>query len=269
MAITVEEVLKALETWAPAYLAESWDNVGLQVGSRHQVVRRLGVALDLTPTVLEQAQGLELDCLLTHHPLFFDPIRGLDLDLPLGALVAGLIKAEISLIAMHTNLDAARGGVNDVLAQKIGLTSVKPLCPWEREEGLGLGRVGDLPEALSLEDLAQEVCKALKLEALEISGDPKRVVRRLALCGGAGGSLISKAVAQGAEVYLTGECKYHQAREAEALGLALIVAGHFETEVVVVPKIARFLEEYFSRANKVLEIHILTEKSPFQWIFGP
>ncbi len=269
MTITVDEVLKALETWAPTNLAESWDNVGLQVGSRQQTVQRLGVALDLTPSVLAQAQDLELDCLVTHHPLFFNPPRVLDLDLPLGALVAGLIQAKISLIAMHTNLDAAQGGVNDALAQTLGLRDIRPLCPQETGEGLGLGRIGTLPEPLSLEGVAQRVAKALGVASLEICGDLKREVRQVALCGGAGGSLIPAAVSQGAEVYLTGECKYHQAREAEALGLALLVAGHFETEVIIVPEIARFLEGYFSRAGKALEIHILNEKSPFQRIFVP
>lgn len=268
MAITVEEVLQAIETWAPSSLAEPWDNVGLQVGSRRQPVKRLGVALDLSPSVLEQAISHGVDCVVTHHPLFLKPPKAIDLDTPFGNLLAGLIRHEMALVSAHTNLDAAEGGVNDVLARDLGLGELSPLCQGAEALGLGLGRVGRLPQAMTVEALAQRLGELVRSPSIQVVGPLEKEVIRVALCGGSGGDFLPQVLASQAEVYITGELKYHQAREAEALGLPVIVAGHFETEVLVVPEMARFLREWFARQGRSLEIHILQEITPFKLING-
>ncbi len=263
MAITVEDVLKALETWAPTYLAESWDNVGLQIGSLTQVVKRLAVALDLTPAVLSQAKSLQIDCLITHHPLLFNPLRKIELDNPWGNLIAEVIRAHIAVISAHTNLDAALNGVNDLLARKLGLVSWQPMG---REDHIV--RVGELSEAVSLQDFAHIVQRELKTQTLDVVGDLAGLVKRVAICGGAGGGFLEEVLGEWVDVLVTGECKYHQARLAEIYGLALIIAGHFETEVIIVPEMARFFREYFSKNSESPQIYTLEERSPYKRIFA-
>jgi dinuclear metal center YbgI/SA1388 family protein len=230
-------------------------------------VKRLGVALDLTSPVLEQAIFQGVDCLVTHHPFLFKAPKKIDLDTPFGRLLSGLIRHDIALVSAHTNLDAAEGGVNDVLARGLGLKGLLSLCPpKDSPEGLGLGRVGDLPEVLSVEVLARRVGEVTGSQGVQVVGPWEKKVSRVALCAGAGGDLLSYVFSSGAEVYITGEIKYHQAREAEARELPVIVAGHFETEALIVPEIARFLREWFTGQGKDLEVYIFREETPFKLI---
>ncbi|NMX23132.1 Nif3-like dinuclear metal center hexameric protein [Dissulfurirhabdus thermomarina] len=239
---TAAAVLAELESWAPAGLAESWDNVGLQVGDPGREVGKVLVALDPAAGALEAADRRGADLVVTHHPLLFEPLASVDLSRPVPSLVAGFLRAGICLVALHTNLDAVPGGVSDQLACALGLTEVRPLVPAASgPPGSGLGRIGRLPEAETLGDVLGRLAGALDAPWLRVVGEEGRLVRIAALCGGAGSSLWPEVLAAGADLFVTGEIKHSVAREAEAAGVALVDAGHFRTERPVVRVVRDFL----------------------------
>lgn len=281
--LRVGTVLRWLEELAPFELAEEWDNVGLLVGSPAQEVSGIAVALDVEEWVLERAASAGANLLVTHHPLIFRPLPALRTDLPVGRLAAQALRLRMAVVAAHTNLDVAVGGVNDALAQVLGLQSLVPLAPVlrgrrarpplgpekgsELEEGPGLGRLGELPEECTLRELACRIKERLRAARVFWAGDPERPVRQLAVCGGRGGGLIAQAVARGADAFLTGDLDYHQWQEARRLGLAVLDAGHAPTEAVVLPPLAAYLrarvDEAAGEAGRRGRVEVLPpEESP-------
>ncbi len=215
-----------MERIAPPELALAWDNVGLLVSPETERIERVLVALDCTAEVADEAADCGAQLVLTHHPVLFSGAKRILRDAPDTAAVYRLIRRGVGLYAAHTNLDAAPGGVNDALAARLGLTDVRPLPPE------GLGRVGTLPEALPLAAFAALAERALGCTAL-VSGGADAMVRTVALVGGAGGSDIAAAAQAGADAFVTGECRHHQALEARVRGVALLACGHYATERVV------------------------------------
>ncbi|MEG1755741.1 MAG: Nif3-like dinuclear metal center hexameric protein [Clostridia bacterium] len=232
----LKNFIAAVEQVAPLELAETWDNPGLLVGTDRKQVHSVLVALDCTTAVAQEACERDCDLILTHHPLFFQPIRRLLPNDPAVAAAFVLIKNRIGLYAAHTNLDAAQGGVNDVLASLFGLMDILPF-------GGGMGRIGTLQKAVKLVEFREDVNRILGARA-RFCGDPETVVARVAMIGGAGGSAYLEASMAGADVLLTGELKHHEALAANQIMLAVIDAGHYETEnVVLLPWIRRLQEE--------------------------
>ena len=221
MTPTVAEILAVLREQMPFELAEEWDNIGLLAGSRSAKVTRVLCALDLTGPVLDEAVARGAQMLVTHHPILFRGRKNLCEDDPAGALLAKLIRSGCALVAMHTNFDAAQGGVNDVLAGKLGLSEVQAL-----EGGL---RVGRLEAAVRLEDFSNRVSGMLGGVVRRYGAEDFRV-SRVAVLGGAGGSYSEIARAAGADAFVTGEIGYHMALDNWAAGLASIEAGHAATE---------------------------------------
>ncbi len=350
---TVRQIAEALEAWAPPGSAQSYDNVGLQVGDPERPVRRALLALDLTPAVLEEARTLEAELIITHHPLLFRPPRRLTPDSLVSSLALRLAASGIALYSIHTNLDAAPGGVSFVLAEHLGLKDVQFLAKMEQalyklvtfvpashfeqvREALaeaGAGRIGnyeacafatrgtgyfrpgdmarpfigepgklesaeelrleaevarwDLPRVLAamraahpyeevaydvypveqpytraglgaigrlekpepLRDFLQRVAERLQTDSLRYVGDPDAPVETVAVCGGAGADLIGRALAAGANAYVTADLTYH--RFFEVLGndgrprMALIDAGHYETEALTETLLATWLRQRF------------------------
>ena len=238
---TIHEVENALYALAPRELAQSWDNVGLLVGSPVQEVRRVLTALDITAAVVDEAARLGAELIVAHHPVMncnWHPVQTLRDDNPQGQILFQLVKGGIGAICMHTNLDAAKGGVNDALAEAIGLEEVS--CVEEN----GIERVGNLPQTVTLLDFLARVQEGLHPNGIRYvdSGKP---ICRVAVGGGACGSFFTRAVALGCDALVTADVKYDQFLDAKALGLSLIDAGHFPTEDVVCPVLVRYLEEYF------------------------
>jgi dinuclear metal center YbgI/SA1388 family protein len=233
---TVRDIARSLEDWAPLSAAEPWDNPGLQVGRWDCRVTRGLIALDLTPEVIGEAEATGSNLIITHHPLFFEPIKAITASSLVGAMALGLAERQIAHYAIHTNLDAARGGVSFALARQLGIQDPEFLMPsdGEGETPRGIGTIGNLAEPVSLEDFLQLVASALGSPALRHSGDPHRLVERVAVCGGSGNAYLSAAVARGADAYVTGDVKYHQffdALDPEGRPLiAFVDAGHYETE---------------------------------------
>ena len=355
---------------APMSLAEAWDNPGLQIGDPTARVSRVMVALDPTPHVIDSALSTSCQLLVTHHPLIFKPLKSLSSATPQGASILKAIKGGLSVVSLHTNYDIATGGLNDLLAGKIGLSSSVPLkvtavgelvklavfvpvdhldkvrsalfpfasiqgnyrdCsfaadgvgtftpldgaepfagtigelarvpeerlemlikreqlpravksllaahPYEEPafdlypllnegEKLGLGRIGRLPQTITLGEYAGQLKKNLCAPALRYVGDPDALISKVALCSGSGASLLREAARSGADVLVTGDVKYHEARDAEDLGLALIDAGHFPTEIIMVQEMTERLGRALVAAGYT-DCHVeacQTETDPFR-----
>lgn len=342
--LTVADVVRLLEEWYPLRLAENWDNVGLLLGDPDATVQAVTVCLTITPEVVEEAARNGSQLIVSHHPIFYRPTQRLTADDPASRIVLALARNGIAVFSPHTAFDSAKGGINDLLAEALGLIDACPLVPAEgepcykvtvfvpdsdlqrvldamfnagagvigeyrecsfrvagkgtffgteatsptvgqkgrREEvdewrvevlcpgrvlhqvlaamreahsyeepafdvyplkGLasraeGAGRIGRLPSPRSLDDLAADVGKTLRSEAVSIVGEPDREVTRVAIACGSGGAFLAEAAKQGADVLVTGEATYHKQLEAQNRGIALILAGHYETERFGVEKLA-------------------------------
>jgi dinuclear metal center YbgI/SA1388 family protein len=230
MTPTLKDVIGLLEEIAPTYLAEPWDNPGLQVGSYSHAITGIFLALDPTLKAVKGASRRRAQLLLTHHPLLFKPLSQLDMDSYPGNVILEAVKSGISVVAVHTNLDAVRGGINDILAELLDLQQVDVLKAADEVDGAGLGRIGNLPEPGPLSELAKSVKGILGAKKLRVVGGDSLQVRRVAVVGGSGGGLVALASQKGADLLLTGDVSHHHALEAESLGIALIDTGHFQME---------------------------------------
>lgn len=229
---TVQDFLDILQRTTPENLAEDWDNIGLLIGDPGRTVHRILLALDPSWALIEQARVGRFDLIITHHPVIFRPLKALRTDTPIGRFIAGATRADIGVIACHTNLDAIAGGVSDTLAAALGLTAITPLIPSARgcPSTCGLGRIGSLPAAEIADDFLARLQRACAPPwLLEAGARPPRVTR-VAVCGGSCSDFAETALHQGAEVFVTAEVKHSVARWAEDAGLWIIDAGHFATE---------------------------------------
>jgi len=357
MVTRAKDIIDIMEKHFPLYLAEDWDNSGLQVGSLHQEVKRCAIALELDAKVIDSAIEKEVDLLITHHPLIFKPLKNINLNTSQGNLIQKLIQNKICLYVAHTNLDAAEYGLNQVLAEVLELKDIKPLYQSKQEElyklavfvpvnhvskvrtaltdagagcignysdctfrsqGIGtfrpgentnpfignageleevdeckletilykrdlnkiieamekahpyeevaydvypvanqgksysLGRIGYLDSVMRLRDYAVRVKEQLGLDSIRIAGDQNIQIKKVAVISGAGASLLDKALAAKADVLVTGDVKYHEAREAVARGISIIDAGHQGTEEIVVP----FLRDFLEKQGKLMNLPV-------------
>ena len=236
---TVREIESFLYGWAPRELAESWDNVGLLVGDPEATVERVLVALDITPQVAEEALERGCQLIVAHHPVMncaWHPVQTVRADDRQGRTLTALLRGGVAAICMHTNLDAAEGGVNDILAEKLGLTQPEMLT----EEKIG--RIGTLKCEIPLVEFTHSVIELLGCNGLRYV-DAGRPVHRVAVGGGACGCYIPQAVAAGCDTFVTSDLKYNDFLDTE--GLNLIDAGHFPTENVVCPALRDRLQRAF------------------------
>ena len=367
--VRIQDLVGLVHSLFPPSLAEEWDNCGLQIGDPAAQVERVLVALDPTEAALARAVGVGAGMLLTHHPLLLRPLRSVTPVDEAGRVVLAAAREQVAILAAHTNLDRAAGGLNDWLAARLGLATCQPLAagdadllklvvfvpagheepvaealfaagagtiggydrcsfrsagtgtfrpgpgsqpfqgqvgqteaaaelrletilpralvnkaldklrrahPYEevafdliplanRRPDVGLGRIGRLASPCDLEAFAVQVKAALGCSHLRLAGATPAQVAKVAVCGGSGASLIGEAARQGADVLVTGDVKYHEARLAESLGLALIDAGHFATERLVVPELAALLER--TARARGLDIEVMemgAETDPFR-----
>ena len=256
--VQVAEVMAAVEEFAPVALAEPWDNVGLMFGGRGWPVAHVLLALDATPAVVAQAEGLGDAMVVTHHPLFFEPLRALVEDEFAFRVVQALAQGGIALYAAHTNLDKSpTHGTPRALAEALGFGAGADGVRGETILG-GLGSVVNAAQPGNRQDLATLVAQQLGSRVVQLVGEGRGSARRIALVPGSGGDALASARAAGAQVMVTGELKHHEALEAELLGPAVITAGHFETEQPVLALLQRALQERLPG----LDIRIAEESSP-------
>ena len=258
--LSCQVVMNALERIAPRHLAEDWDNTGLLVGSYAQKVERILVALDVDDTVVAEAIERSADMIGAHHPAIFRGMKQLRTDLPLGRRLAALLTHGVAVAAAHTNLDITRGGVNDVLAARLGLEKLSTFITTAQTDGSAesLGRIGTLPAPVAIDDFAHSVCKRLGVSHARLVRAADRPVRRVAVVGGAGAEFIDTAVRRGADVYVTGDVKYHDAQRAVEQGMHIIDAGHFGTERPVLSVLADLLCAELAAEHGTVEI-LVTE----------
>lgn len=367
----VSDILGIINKFAPPGLTEEWDNVGLQVGEPTAPVQRIMIALDASKETVAAAASSDSNLLLTHHPLIFHPLKKINANDPVASAIFSAIKNGVAVISAHTNYDTAAGGLNDLLAARLGLQDFLPLriggaeellklvvyvpqghedqvlnalfqfsgfignyrdCsfrtagvgtfrpmegarpflgkvgareqaeeyrlevllrkpdlsaaigallkahPYEEPaydiypllntgEKWGLGRIGRLPSPLSLDALARLVKERLEVPALRMVGEPSMQVKKVAVCSGSGAGLLKEAVRQGAQVLVTGDVRYHDAREAMDLGIAVLDAGHFATEILAVAGMATALRDSLQERGYCCEIlEHRGERDPFGYL---
>jgi len=236
---TVNDLVAVVEQLWPERGAEAWDSVGLVVGQRTDSVTHVRLAVDVTPDVISDARGAGADFIVAHHPLLLRGITTVAEETYKGTCVAQLIRSQIGLLAAHTNADIVEHGVSDVLARKLGLEDSEPILATDSAPNVGVGRVGHLRESTTLGALARLVANVLPATAqgVRVSGEFGREIRRVAICGGAGDSLLAEPMVRDADVYITSDLRHHPAsefREWSMLnsGPALIDVSHWASEWV-------------------------------------
>lgn len=274
---TLGQLMLAVEELWPESLAEEWDEVGLVAGHPSAEISRVMFAVDPTLEVIDEAIEWGAELLITHHPLLLKGVTSVAANTPKGKAVHRLIESGTALLTVHTNGDSAVGGVSDVLADALGLENVSPLTP--AANGLpeeGIGRVGDLAEAMTLGDFAARVFGILPSVAggVRVSGDKDGLVRRIAVCGGAGDSLFNEVRASSADVFVTADLRHHpasEAREAAVNGRPyLIDVSHFASEWLWLPAAADALGNVLSDQSLDVEIRVSTTNSdPWDFILTP
>ncbi len=369
MVATVADIIEVMETLAPIWLAEEWDNVGLQIGQIDWPVRKIWVALDPFPEIVRDASKHDVNLLITHHPLIFKPLRSINLNTAIGSTIQTAVQRKLAIFTAHTNLDNATNGLNEILSHRIGLKNLKVLgkaramksyklvlyvpvdyeqqilkavfqtrageigaytcCsfrskgkgtfrpestaepflgkqgeisqvdevrietvvqgkdlnsvlehirtvhPYETmaydlyplsllEQRQGIGRIGTLEQPEALLNFAQFIKEELGLNYIKVVGNPELIVREAAVCSGSGSGLVDDFLDSGAQVYVSGDLRYHDAKAVEAAGLGLIDIGHFASEHLIVEVLAERLKKILleSHPDVVIEAYKL-ERDPF------
>ncbi len=239
---TVREIEAFLYQFAPKDLAMDWDNVGLLIGDPDREVTRILVALDITEAVAQEAIDGGCELIVAHHPVMncrWLPVQTVRSDTPQGRLLIKLLRGGIACICMHTNLDATSGGVNDCLAERLGLSKTE-LLP----DGEGICRMGELAAPVPLREFVRKASEALSCGGIRYADAGKQAFR-IAVGGGACAECAEAAIQAGCDTFLTADVKYHAFLDAAASGLNLIDAGHFPTENPVCEKLVSLLREEF------------------------
>ena len=236
--IRVNDVYNYLKTIAPLEMAKDNDNVGILVGTGDTEISKILVCLDITDAVISEALETGAELIVAHHPVFFSLSSVTDADI-VGKKVVRMLAGSISAICMHTNLDAAQGGVNDALAAAVGIASenreAKPLSEAIRlntGEVVSLGRIGCLEKECSMSEYLDTIKKALNVNGLRYH-DAGRMVYKVAIASGSGGGEWENAIKSGCDTFVSADLKYHLFLEAKEMGINVIDGGHFCTENVI------------------------------------
>lgn len=237
----LETVIAALEHIAPLRLAADWDAVGLLVGPRRADIGRVMTCLTLTPEVAAEAAHQRADLVVTHHPLPFQPLGRITADTGPGAALLELIGAGAGVWSSHTAWDSAAGGINDQLAELLGLVHVAPIEPDAETPAVGFGRAGSASAGATVGDVGRRAAAALGVAHVQVVGAADRPAGRVGIVCGSGGDTLASVRRGGCDTLLTGEIKLHQATAALAAGLAVVAVGHHASEHFSMPVLARRL----------------------------
>lgn len=258
---TVAEVVGALDELYDPRWAEDWDAVGLVCGDPDARVSRVLFAVDPVEVVADEALAWGADLVVAHHPLFLRPVHGVAATTPKGRVVHHLITNGVALHVAHTNADSADPGVSDALAGALGMTPSRPLAPYEPGSPRGIGRICELPAPEPLRRFVERVRRGLPgtPAGIRVAGEPSREVRTVALCGGAGDSLLDAARAASADVFLTADLRHHPAGEAlERGGPALVDVAHWASEWPWLADAARRLTGALAARGATVDTHVST-----------
>lgn len=251
-----DQIITKLEEWISPNLIDTWDRTGFQIGECKKEVNGILIALDITEEVVNRALDYGYNMIITHHPLIFSPIETITDKTYKGRLIKKIIQNDIIIYSAHSNLDLAEGGVNDILA---GLLYLKNTLPIKKvfldtltnpDIEYGYGRVGDIEE-ISLKELIDRVKIKLNADYIKIYGETSQLIKKIAICGGAGSDFIIDAKEKGAQVYITGDIKYHDAQLAYEEDIVLIDATHYHTEKIILDELRNRLIKITNNNTKV------------------
>lgn len=228
-----KKIIEKINSFCPPYLAYSWDNVGLLFGSDEKEVNTVMVTLDTNISTVKEAILKNADMIVSHHPIFLGGINRINYSTPTGQMVKLLAENDICVFAAHTNMDTAPDGINDKLAKMFSLLDVKILEQHTDNINAGLGRYGKLQKPIKLKDFAQNCKTILKTPFLRISGDFDRLIETVAVASGSCSEIIPLAYEKGADIIITGDMKYHNMIDMTEMGICIIDAGHYPTEICV------------------------------------
>ncbi|MCP3876599.1 MAG: Nif3-like dinuclear metal center hexameric protein [Desulfobacteraceae bacterium] len=267
--LTTKDILELLNIIAPFDIAEEWDNSGFQVGDLNREVKKIIVGLDVTMSLMKEAKQGKFDLVLTHHPLMMKFENSIDFNKMPGSAIEIAAQNKIGIISVHTNLDKANDGLNDYFAAKIGVQDTRAFIKEDHssmpsEEAIGMGRIGYLKCETKLKQLGVKIKEKFGLNYLRVTGDMQLPVKKIAICTGSGGSLTDRFLKSGADVYITGDIKYHEARRVEEYKKGLIDVGHFGSEHIAVDLLADKLSQAIQKAGQNIQIiQFKKEKDPF------
>jgi dinuclear metal center YbgI/SA1388 family protein len=269
MSVKCGDIANFIEGIAPLELAEDWDNVGLLIGSAKKDIRKIILCLDVTSEVVDESIRCNADMILSHHPLIFEALKKLNEDDPKGQVISKLIRHDICVYSAHTNLDAAYGGVNDRLAQVLGLEKVRNLKNTRYEKlfeikgrEFSYGKWGFLKEPMELDGFVTLVKDRLGASSVRVIGGTARKVSKIAVFSGSFDGDFSTILKEKIDVLVTGDIKHHTALDLIEAGLCVIDAGHFNTERVVLPFLANTIMDRFKDIEVIVNS---VEKDPFKY----
>ena len=221
-------IINSIESVAPRSAQEAWDNSGMQVGDTGRDVASVLLTTDITEDVVSEAIEYGCQLIISHHPLLFHGLKQVCGQTPQARVVEMAIKHDIAIYSAHTNLDSVVGGINTSLAERLGVTGYRLLVTGENKQ-TGLGVIGTLPEAMPYEAFIALVRERLECTYVRYTRPAKEMVQTVALCGGSGAEFIETAIEQGADVYLTADCKYHEFQDADCR-IGLVDIDHWYSE---------------------------------------
>lgn len=240
----LSDIIKSIEDFAPKYIKEDFDNVGLMVGDKKRGISKILLALDCTNEVIEEAKVNSVDLIITHHPLIFRKPSSITTDTLQGSKLMELIKHDIALYSAHTNLDSAKNGMNETIAKLLGLKESELIEVNFKDNKAGIGRIGLLSEEVPIESYAKKVMTVLGTgHGRLVKGNES--AKKIAIINGSGQDFIGKAVAMGADTVVTGDTTYHFALDYKEMGINIIDIGHFASEWSVFLKVMENLHKAF------------------------
>lgn len=245
---TVADVTQFLDAQFPALLAESWDNTGLLVGDRAQTVRQVMTCLTLTPAVIDEAVASRAEFVVSHHPLPFRPVSQITSETLTGRSLLRIIESRIAVYSPHTRFDSASSGINDLLANRLGLVDPLPLVEVARdiEHSQGSGRYARLPSPLAWDAFLEIVKRGFGMKVVRGVAPADPHVHQIAIACGSGGSLLPAAMERGCDTFITGEMSFHSCLECEAAGIGVVLLGHYTSERFGIEELAIRLQQAFS-----------------------
>lgn len=256
----ISEVIRITDEICPPKLAEEWDNCGWQIKCGDGDVTGVLTALEVTGSVIDEAVKRGVNLIITHHPMIFQGIKSVDVKTVLGNYIIRLINNGISVYSCHTDFDKVEGGNNDYIGEVLELTDVRCLDD-------GFTRVGNIKGDMTASEFAAFVCRKLNLSerSVRICGDPGKRVKKAGWCSGAGADFADAAAAAGCDVFVTGDVKYHEAREAAEAGQIVVIdAGHFGTEASFGENMAVKLSERLGAGAKIFSS--VAAEEPFAYL---
>lgn len=270
MSLTVRDFHNFMETIAPSYLKESYDNVGLMVGDFDAKVTNIIIALDCTLEVIKEAVEKKSNLILTHHPLLFLKPSAITMENLQGKKIIELIEHNINVYSSHTNLDVVKGGLNDIIAKILGFNKWSILEPVHGNSQIsdqGVGRITVLDQSITLEQLCKKVKESLGIHHLKYAGQDDMMIKKIAVINGSGQDYFKAALKHGADCIITGDTSYHYVSDFIEMGVGIIDAGHFETEWPSMKIFAQLLEGQLKEVGFDNSV-IISEncRSPYKFI---